>query len=259
MSIGRAAVVTGVDLSTNMLRIARHRVRPDVALHHADLRAPLPFDDHAFDLVLSSLVMHYLPAWEPTLDEFHRLLVPHGRLVLSTRHPFADQRISGTDDYFGTYAFTDTWIRNGRRMPMRFWHRPLRAMLAAFHSTGFTVDDITEPDPQPGMASIDPITYRKLSRTHRSSSSSPSPADKANRADHPGRAAAPGPQAAPRYRADVCPARLQSNPSSPLSAMICSHQLWFSAYQRTVSAMPDSNSCTGRQPSPVSSFSGLMT
>ncbi|KZM69803.1 methyltransferase [Nocardia terpenica] len=163
--IGRAAVVTGVDLSTNMLRIARHRVGPDVALHHADLRAPLPFDDHAFDLVLSSLVMHYLPAWEPTLDEFHRLLVPHGRLVLSTRHPFADQRINGTDDYFGTYAFTDTWIRNGRRMPMRFWHRPLRAMLAAFHSTGFIVDDIAEPDPQPAMASIDPITYRRLSRT----------------------------------------------------------------------------------------------
>jgi SAM-dependent methyltransferase len=59
-----------------------------------------------FDLMLSSLVIHYLADWEPTLREFHRVLAPRGRLVLSTHHPFMYMRISGSDDYLGTYPFT---------------------------------------------------------------------------------------------------------------------------------------------------------
>jgi hypothetical protein len=56
------------------------------------------------------------------------VLVPGGRLVFSTHHPFMDMRINGSDDYFGTYTYTEDWVRDGRTMRMRFWHRPLRAV-----------------------------------------------------------------------------------------------------------------------------------
>jgi hypothetical protein len=49
-------------------------------------------------------------------------------------------------------------------MTMRFWHRPLRAMLTAFTAAGFTVDDIVEPDPRPELADADPGVYRHLTR-----------------------------------------------------------------------------------------------
>jgi hypothetical protein len=49
-------------------------------------------------------------------------------------------------------------------MHMKFWHRPLRAMLSAFSASGFAVDGITEPDPRPEMASNNPETYRHLTR-----------------------------------------------------------------------------------------------
>jgi SAM-dependent methyltransferase len=163
--ISRGAAVTGVDVSGAMLAIARERLGPDVPLHQADLSRPLAFPDSAFDLVLSSLVMHYLADWEPTLREFHRVLVPRGRLVLSTHHPFMDMRICGSDDYLGTYAFTEDWQRDGQTMHMRFWHRPLRAMLSAFSVSGFAVNDIAEPDPQPEMASEAPDSYRHLTRS----------------------------------------------------------------------------------------------
>jgi SAM-dependent methyltransferase len=114
--------------------------------------------------VLSSLVMHYLADWEPTLREFRRVLAPCGRLVLSTHHPFMDMRISGSDDYFGTCPFTEDWERDGQTMHMKFWHRPLRAMLSAFSASGFAVDHITEPDPRPEMASNAPDSYRHLTR-----------------------------------------------------------------------------------------------
>ena len=34
-------------------------------------------------------------------------------------------------------------------MTMRFWHRPLRAMMAALHASGFSIQEIAEPDPRP--------------------------------------------------------------------------------------------------------------
>lgn len=162
--VDRGATVTGVDLSGNLLAIARERLGPRVPLHRVDLSRPLPFADGTFDLVLSSLVMHYLADWHPTLREFHRVLVPGGRVVLSTHHPFMDQRITGSDDYLGTFSFTEDWAEDGRTMRMRFWHRPLRAMLAAFTGSGFTVDDIVEPDPRPEMADEAPDAYRHLTR-----------------------------------------------------------------------------------------------
>jgi SAM-dependent methyltransferase len=162
--INRGAAVTGVDLSANLLDIARQRLGPDVPLHQADLSQSLAFPGNAFDLVLSSLVLHYLAEWEPTLREFHRVLDIRGRVVLSTHHPFMDMRISGSDDYFGTYTFTEDWVRGGRTMSMRFWHRPLRAMLTAFAASGFRVEDISEPDPLPEMANKAPGSYRRLTR-----------------------------------------------------------------------------------------------
>lgn len=162
--VRRGAAVTGVDRSHGMLTLAHERLGPDVPLLQADLAQPLPFPDGAFDLVLASLVMHYLGEWEPTLQEFHRVLVPGGRVVLSTHHPLMVMRVSGNDDYLGTYPFTEDWPMDGRTMRMRFWHRPLRAMLAAFTTSGFAVDEIAEPDPRPEMAEVAPDVYQRLSR-----------------------------------------------------------------------------------------------
>jgi SAM-dependent methyltransferase len=162
--IARGAAVTGMDLSAGLVEIARERLGPGVPVHVGDLSQPLPFGESAFDLVLSSLVMHYIGDWEPTLREFHRVLAPGGRLVFSTHHPFMDMRISGSDDYFGRYQFTEEWERDGRVMTMRFWHRPLRAMLAALRGSGFSVEEIAEPDPATKLATTYPDAYRHLSR-----------------------------------------------------------------------------------------------
>ncbi|TCO48950.1 class I SAM-dependent methyltransferase [Actinocrispum wychmicini] len=162
--IERGAAVTGIDLSQELLDLARDRVGPSVPLRRADLAQPLDFADDSFDMVMSSLVMHYLRDWGPTLREFRRVLVPGGRLVMSTHHPFMGLRIGRTDDYFATYTFTEDWQRGGRTMHMRFWHRPLRDMFRAFRAAGFTVDVIEEPDPLPEMATADPSGHEHLTR-----------------------------------------------------------------------------------------------
>jgi SAM-dependent methyltransferase len=85
--------------------------RAEPACSTQTLREPLPFPNETFDIVIASLVMHYLPDWHPTLSEFHRVLSPGGRLVISTHHPFMDHPLAGGSNYFATYDFTETWQR----------------------------------------------------------------------------------------------------------------------------------------------------
>jgi SAM-dependent methyltransferase len=158
----RGATVTGIDLSAGLLEIARQRLGVDVSLIEADLGKPLPLASGSFDLVLASLVMHYLEDWGPTLVEFHRVLRPGGRLVISTHHPFMDHQISGADDYFATYEFEDQWVKQGRAMTMRYWHRPLHAMTDALTAAGFWIQSVSEPQPLAEAESLFPQAYETL-------------------------------------------------------------------------------------------------
>ncbi|WP_245493584.1 class I SAM-dependent methyltransferase [Rhizobium ruizarguesonis] len=120
------------------------------------------FTDKAFDLILASLVMHYLPDWSRPLPEFNRLLPKGGRLVLSTHHPFMDHASTGRDNYFETYSFDEIWQRGGKDIAMRFWHRPLHAMFDALKSAGFQIDMVNEPQPDPEARTLFPQAYQSL-------------------------------------------------------------------------------------------------
>lgn len=136
--VARGARVTGLDASAGLLEIAAERLGPGVPLHRADLAEPLPFADATFDVVLASLVMHYLQDRVPTLAEFRRVLVPGGRLVFSTHHPSMPHPRGGRSllrhprDRRGLDV-------GGQPMRMRFWHRPLRAMISAIAEAGLTL------------------------------------------------------------------------------------------------------------------------
>lgn len=158
----RGATVTGFDMSVGLLAIARERLGPDVALHRGDLAEPLPFAAGSFDVVVASLVLHYLQHWEPTLVEVHRVLAPGGRLIASTHHPFMDHALSDNDDYFATYLITEEWSHGDEPVTMEFWHRPLRAMFEAFDTAGFRLIQVDEPTPDPSAEALFPDAYRSL-------------------------------------------------------------------------------------------------
>jgi SAM-dependent methyltransferase len=142
--------VTGFDKSAKMLAIARRRLGDGADLRVADLGRPLPFPDGAFDDVIASLVLHYLQDWTAPLAELRRVLRPGGRLIASVDHPLQGHPLlrPGTD-YFATCERTEEWTFGGRSIPMRFWHRPLPAMISAFTRAGFRIAAIDEPLPAP--------------------------------------------------------------------------------------------------------------
>ena len=158
----QGATVTGVDASAALLSIAAGRLGDRVTLVRADLNAPLPLPDQAFDVVLSSLVMHYLHDWVPTLTEFRRVLTSRGRLVISTHHPTVSHALGGGDDYLATYAFDDDWEVGDQLARFRYWHRPLSAISQALSESGFMIERIEEPFPDEVVREIDPEGWRKL-------------------------------------------------------------------------------------------------
>ena len=143
------AVVTGLDASTAMVDLARQRLGEDADLHVADLGAPLPFDDKAFDDAVASLVLHYLEDWAGPLAELRRVLEPGGRLILSVNHPGAFAIVYPEADYFAVTRYSEDYVLDGQTVWLTFWHRPLHAMTDAFAAAGFRIASVTEPPPAP--------------------------------------------------------------------------------------------------------------
>ncbi|MGP3965040.1 class I SAM-dependent methyltransferase [Nonomuraea sp. 3N208] len=77
--------VRGVDSSPDMLGRARERV-PHVEFLHGDL-CRLPVPDDSVDLVVCSLALTHVPALDPVLAEFARVLRPGGHVITSDIHP----------------------------------------------------------------------------------------------------------------------------------------------------------------------------
>jgi ubiquinone/menaquinone biosynthesis C-methylase UbiE len=75
------AYLTGVDLSFQMLRIARRR-GSQLRLVEADA-VSLPFNDQTFDVVVCSNSFHFLPDPKAALAEMRRVLKPGATLLLT--------------------------------------------------------------------------------------------------------------------------------------------------------------------------------
>jgi SAM-dependent methyltransferase len=93
--LGATAAVTAVDLSANMLAVARAAAARDgLKIEWREGNAEqLPFDDRAFDLVLCQFALMFVADKAAALWEMRRVLTERGRVLISVwegldRHPF---------------------------------------------------------------------------------------------------------------------------------------------------------------------------
>jgi SAM-dependent methyltransferase len=111
----------------------------------ADLAEPLPYEDDTFDVVVSSLALHYLEDWVAPLTELRRILRPGGRLVVCVPHPAAYMFNYQDRDYFALTQYSEEFEFDGRKTVLTYWHRPLHAMTDAFTEAGFRIQVVSEP------------------------------------------------------------------------------------------------------------------
>lgn len=77
----RETLVTGVDLSAGMVKLAQ-RLQPELDFVRGDAEA-LPFEDESFDAVVANFAILHVGRPERAVAEFARVLAPGGRLALS--------------------------------------------------------------------------------------------------------------------------------------------------------------------------------
>ncbi|MFH1689763.1 MAG: class I SAM-dependent methyltransferase [Candidatus Eisenbacteria bacterium] len=166
--IARGADVVGVDVSGNMLRLARQRLGDVAVLHEADLERPMPFlADSSFDVVLSSGTLGYVRDWLALFQEFSRVLRSSGCVVFSVGHPCSDYTLNDTDDYFSTELRDYTWRGFGAPIVVPCYRRPFSHMIDPIVRAGFSIERMVEPVPTQEFAEVKPEEYAQLIRRPR--------------------------------------------------------------------------------------------
>lgn len=162
----RGADVVALDVSPEMVRLAKQRVGPRADIRVADLGAPLSFlESGSFDVVLSALVLEYVEDWRATAAEFHRVLRAGGVVVVSVTHPFADFTYFRSEEYFETELVGAEWTGfSPVRVLMPSFRRSLQETLNPFIEAGFRLERIMEPRPTVEFREADPRHYDELMR-----------------------------------------------------------------------------------------------
>ena len=165
----RGADVLAVDVTPEMVELARDRVGSRARVLRADLERPLDFAaDAEFDVVLCALMLDYVEDWGALFAEFHRVLVPGGTLVYSHGHPMSDYRVVRSEcdpesRYFDLEPFALEWGGFGEPRPLvRSFRRPLAAMLNPLLDAGLVLDRVLEPLPVDECRRVAPEEYEQL-------------------------------------------------------------------------------------------------
>ncbi|HSJ38244.1 MAG TPA: class I SAM-dependent methyltransferase [Planococcus sp. (in: firmicutes)] len=157
----RGADVVAVDMSPEMVNATIRRVGDRANVLCLDLEAALPFRDESFDMIVSSLTLHYLKDWKDVFKEFRRVLKPGGLFLFSVHHPLTDIRLLEDPVYFSTELIIDEWVKGGKTFTVPFYRRPLNEIMNATLEH-FELLQIIEPLPTNAFNERDPERFERL-------------------------------------------------------------------------------------------------
>lgn len=93
--VRHASVVTGMDISGNMLARARRRVGDQKARFVAgDITKPWSFENASFDVIVGNLVLEHIEVLSHVFREAYRVLDAGGKLYIAELHPYRQLRQS---------------------------------------------------------------------------------------------------------------------------------------------------------------------
>jgi SAM-dependent methyltransferase len=169
-----ARSVLGVDLSEKMLARAR-AATADPAIEYRRLAIEdIDFPAAGFDIVVSSLALHYVERFDLVCQKVQHNLTPGGHFVFSVEHPIFTAR-AAQDWHYGPQGEklhwpVDDYQTEGARTA-RFldedvvkYHRTLASYLNTLIASGLRITEIAEPVPSPEMLAQHPDYRHELRR-----------------------------------------------------------------------------------------------
>lgn len=151
-----ASKVLGVDISEKMLEKAKTFAGSSaITYKRADLES-LELERESFNLVYSSLALHYVENLNKLMEEVYKSLLPGGSLVISIEHPI--YTAPSNPRWYVDYADNKTWPINGYQIEgprSTDWlakgvikqHRTIGTYLNMLIAIGFTICHVEEWGP----------------------------------------------------------------------------------------------------------------
>lgn len=166
-----ASKVVGIDISEKMLNIAENENKSkNVSFIKMSMSDLSPLED-TFNIVFSSLAVHYVENFDQLLTEIYRLLDANGLFIFSQEHPFTTALLKEprwSKDSEGNilhYNLTDYSIPGIRKTSWFVdgvikYHRSFSSIVNAFYNAGFTIEKMLEPVPSAEIMAQYP-SYKK--------------------------------------------------------------------------------------------------
>lgn len=169
-----AASAVGVDLSERMIADARARNDSPHIQYVRSAIEDVVFPDESFDVVLSSLALHYVAQFSEVCAKVWRCLAWGGFFAFSVEHPIftaaGNQQWHCAAD--GTFMHwpVDRYFEEGARSALFLgetvvkYHRTLGTMLGEVMDAGFRLGGVVEPTPDPALMDSVPGMRDELRR-----------------------------------------------------------------------------------------------
>ena len=147
-----------------MLETARIKNSAPAIQYRRSAMEDLAFPEGSFDVVLSSLALHYVRDFGPLAENIFRWLTPGGTFVFSAEHPVFTA-YGSQDWYYGPggeilHFPVDNYYYEGERDAVFLgehvvkYHRTLTTYLNTLLDCGFRLKRVVEPQPPEDMLDL---------------------------------------------------------------------------------------------------------
>lgn len=152
-----ASAVVGIDLSAQMIEKAQSMTTAENIRFVQTAIEDFDSAPETFDIVLSSLAMHYICDLAPVFSRIAGLLAPNGVFCYSAEHPIFTARAQQDWHYDAEGAKThwpvDHYFEEGERRTSFLgsevikYHRTIASHFQMLQAAGFMIEALVEPTP----------------------------------------------------------------------------------------------------------------
>lgn len=162
----QARSVLGIDLSDNMLERAKEHTN-DPAIEYRQMAIEdIDFREAEFDVVLSSLALHYVERFDLVARKVYHCLAAGGSFILSVEHPVFTA-LATQDWHYGPNGerlhwpvdhYQDEGLRQARFLDHDVikYHRTFSSYIHGLVDAGFSIAKLSEPQPTPELVASVP-------------------------------------------------------------------------------------------------------
>ncbi|MBO0475378.1 hypothetical protein IGL98_003273 [Enterococcus sp. DIV0840] len=156
-----AEKVIGIDLSERMIEKANEMTDSPKINYHLMGMEEIDGLNETFDIIISSLALHYVPSFDEIAKKVHHCLKTGGDFIFSAEHPIFTAQ--GTEDwiydqngqpiYWPVDRYFDESIRETTFLgeTVMKYHKTLTTYLDGLLTNGFQITRLVEPMPAPEM------------------------------------------------------------------------------------------------------------